>query len=137
MNSKRKSLNKNVDNHTKKYLKLATFRELVKQHDNGWLNIANNLFWGENEEISRLKNFLKEFDHLSGDYEFTLSESFQLIWLLKSSSDAKLLQSLKDELHKFLGSDNIQLIEILDRCKTLDEDNFLRIFLYPHDKKMS
>lgn len=104
---------------------LNSFREKLSQHESGLINMARNLIWGEEADVTRIKLFLKGFDSHQPSHEFSYADSFQLLWLLKSYSQTTLIQQLKNQLTFFLGK---KIINLMDRLEAKDQhvnfDNF-------------
>lgn len=76
-------------------MKLHELRQLLAKYDKTWY--ARKLILGDHNEVVQLKQFVKKYDLKPGDYEFTITDKFELIKLIPANCDLPIIESLKND----------------------------------------
>lgn len=74
-------------------MKLSEFRQIIFNYDSTYY--PRKFIYGDHPEVVKLKEFAKKYEQMPNDYEFTVSDRFELLELIQVDSDLQIIKSMK------------------------------------------
>ncbi|HEX2548545.1 MAG TPA: hypothetical protein VHM20_01865, partial [Gammaproteobacteria bacterium] len=114
-------------------MKIGLVRSVFAAYE-GWS--LSKFIYGTPPEIIKIQNFLKKYSHLSPDYDFTLTDIYDLCQILPLNSDEYGIKVIKNSLYPIQENKNfLKTFQSLKNASLINVTNFPTMF-DPHNSQI-